>query len=102
MYLNPFRNQSRDHDFTLISGTIKDYFPVDKPRRRTSKTVASSAGFKKIGRIVNKEFLNEKAYHAKWGKLTSNLKKIFKKPVHGHPDLSSGGFIGEVIIHEDK
>jgi hypothetical protein len=27
---------------------------------------------------------------------------VFKNPVHGHPDLSVGGFFGEVIIEEDK
>jgi hypothetical protein len=102
MYLLPFRNQYRDHDFTLISDTIKEYFPVDKPKRLTSKTVASSPGFKKIGKIVNEEFLDEKAYRDKWGNLTSKLKKVFKKPVHGHPDLSGGGFVGEVIIEEDE
>ncbi len=102
MYLHPFKNQYQDHDFTLISDTIKEYFPVDKPKRLTSKTVSSSPGFKKIGKIVNEEFLNQKAYRDKWGKLTSNLKKAFKKPIHGHPDLSGGGFLGEVIIDEDK
>lgn len=30
-----------------------------------------------------------------------NLKKVFKK-AEGHPDLSGGGFFGEVIIEEDK
>jgi hypothetical protein len=53
-------------------------------------------------KIVNEEFLNQKAYGNKWGKLTSNLKKTFKKPVHVHPDLSGLGFFGEVIIEEDK
>lgn len=102
MYLHPFRNQYRDHDFTLISDTIKEYFPVGKPKRLTSKTVASSARFKKIGKIVNEEFLNDKAYRDKWGKLISSLKEVFKKRVEGHPDLSGGGFVGEVIIEEDK
>src|SRR5690606_2149524 len=102
MYLHPFRNQYRDQDFTLISDTIKQYFPVGKAKRLTSKTVAASPGFKKIGKIVNKEFLNQKAYRDKWGKLTSHLKKAFKRQVHGHPDLSGGGFFGEVIIEEDK
>lgn len=102
MYPLPFKNQYRDHDFTLISDTINEYFPVNKPKRLTSKTVSSSPGNKKIGKIVNEEFLNEKTYRDKWGKLRSSLKKVFKKPVHGHPDLSGGGFIGEVIIEEDK
>jgi hypothetical protein len=102
MYLHPFRNQSRNQDFSLISDTIKQYFPVEKGKRLTSETVASSQGFKKIGKIVNEEFINEKAYRDKWGKLTSSLKKVFKKPVHGHPDMASAGFIGEVIIEEDK
>ncbi len=102
MYLLPFRNQYRDHDFTLISDAIKEYFPVDSPERLTPQTVLSSPGWKKMGEIVNKEFLAEKAYHDKWGKLTSNLKKVFKKPVSGHPDLAGGGFFGEVIIEEDK
>ena len=78
MYLHPFKNQYRDQDFTLISDTIKNYFPVSKAKRLTSKTVASSPGFKKIGKIVNDEFLNQKAYREKWGKLTSSLKKVFK------------------------
>lgn len=102
MYLLPFKNQYRDQDFTLIANTIKEYFPVSKPKRLTAKTVASSPGFKKMGKIVNEEFLNQKAYRQKWGKLTSHLKKAFKRPVHGHPDLSGGGFFGELIIEEDK
>lgn len=102
MYLHPFKNQYRDQDFTLIADTIKEYYPVNKPKRLTAKTVASSPGFKKIGKIVNEEFLNQKAYREKWDKLASNLKKLFKKPVHGYPDLSGGGFFGEVIIEEDK
>lgn len=102
MYLLPFKNQYRDQDFTLIANTIKEFFPVNKPKRLTSKTVASSPGFKKIGKMANEEILNQKAYLEKWGKLTSHLKKVFKKPVHGYPDLSGGGFFGEVIIEEDK
>lgn len=61
MYLLPFRNQYCDHDFTLISDTIKEYFPVDKSKRLTSKTVSSSRGFKKMDKIVNAEFLDQKA-----------------------------------------
>lgn len=102
MHLHPFRNQYRDQDFTLIADTIKQYFPINEPRRLTSKTAASSPGFKRIGKIFNEEFLNQKAYREKWGKLTSHLKKAFKKPVHGHPDLSGAGFFGEMIIEEDK
>lgn len=102
MYLHPFKNQYRDQDFSLIADTIKEYFPIGNKTRLTSKNVAASPGFKKIGKIVNDEFLNQKAYRDKWGKLTSNLKKAFKKPVHAHPDLSGGGFFGEVIIEEDK
>lgn len=78
MYLLPFRNQYRDHDFTLISDTIKEYYPIDRAKRLTSKTVSSSSGFKKMGKLVDAEFLNQKAYREKWGKLTSHLKKIFK------------------------
>lgn len=102
MYLRPFRNQYPDHDFTLISDAIRAFFPVDQPKRLTSKTVSSSRGFKKMGKIVNKEFIDQNAYRDKWGKLTSNLKKVFKKAVHGFPDLSGGGFFGEVIFEEDK
>src|SRR5689334_8895619 len=102
MYLRPFKNQYRDQDFTLITDTIKEYFPVNKSKRFTSKTFATSPGFKKIGKIVNEEFINQKAYREKWGRLTSSLKKVFKNPVNGHPDLSGGGFFGEVIIEEDK
>jgi hypothetical protein len=32
----------------------------------------------------------------------STLKKKLKKPISAYPDLSSGGFIGEVVIEEDK
>jgi hypothetical protein len=66
MYLHPFKNQYRNQDFTLISDTIKNYYPVNKTKRLTSQTVASSPGFKKIGMIVNEEFLNQKAYREKW------------------------------------
>src|SRR5688500_6149064 len=102
MYLHSFRNQYRNQDFTLITDTIKEYFPIDKPKRLTAKTVATSPGFKNLGKIINDEFFNQKAYRDKWGKLTSHLKKAFKNPVHGRPDLSSGGFFGEVVIKEDK
>jgi hypothetical protein len=101
VYVNPFRIKYRDHDFSMISDTIREYFPVDKPKRLTSKTVASSSGFGKIGKVVSQEFLDESAYRDKWGKLTSNLIKIFRRPVHGHPDLTGGGFFGKVIIEED-
>lgn len=102
MYLLPFRNQYRDHDFTLISDTIKEYFPVDKPKRPTARSVTSSSGFKKMAKLVNAEFMDQKAYGEKWGKLTSGLKRIFKKPVRGYPDLAGGGFFGEIVIEEDK
>jgi hypothetical protein len=32
----------------------------------------------------------------------AHLKKVFKKPVHGYADLFGGGFVGEVIVEEDK
>lgn len=104
MYLHTFQNQYQNQDFTLISNIIKEYFPVDMSKRLTYETVSSSPGFKKMEKIVNEEFINQKAYRDKWGKLTSNLKKIFKKPVHGYPVLAAGGggFFGEVIIDEDK
>lgn len=28
MYLLPFQNRYPDHDFTLISDAVKEYFPV--------------------------------------------------------------------------
>ncbi|WP_073135597.1 hypothetical protein [Chryseolinea serpens] len=105
MYLHVFKNQYRDHDFTLILDVIKEYFPVGKPRRLTSKTVASSPGFKKVSKLVNSEYLDENAYRDKWEKLTSHLEGVFKKPVGGHPDLmggGSGGFSGSVLIEEDN
>jgi hypothetical protein len=76
MYLHPFKNQYRDQDFTLIADTIKEHFPVNKPKRLTAKIVASSPGFKKIGKIVNEEFLNKKAYSEKWGKLIRRIKMV--------------------------
>jgi hypothetical protein len=100
MYLHPFRNNYPDHDFALIANTVKEYFPTGKEKRLTSETVAASQGFKKIGDIAGREFMNQKAYQDKWGKLISHLKKIFKKTVSGYPDLSGGGFFGEVIIEE--
>ena len=39
MRVHPFKNQYRDHDFTSIADTIKEYFSVDKAKRLTSKTV---------------------------------------------------------------
>lgn len=105
MYFHAFKEQYGDQDFSLIADTVKKYFPVDQAKRLTPEAVESSPGFKAIGRIVDEEFLDQKAYRAKWGKLTSHLKKAFKKPVHGQPDLAGQGgcgFLGEVIIEEDK
>ncbi|MCD9017141.1 hypothetical protein [Parachryseolinea silvisoli] len=102
MYLLPFIKRNQDHDFTLISDTVKEYFPTGKSTRLTPETVVSSPGYEKIGKICQEEFLDKKAYRDKWGKLTSHLKKVFKTSVRGYPDLASGGFFGEVIIEEDK
>lgn len=105
MYLLPFHNQYPDHDFSPILRTIKKYFPIDRPDRLTPESISSSPGFKKIGKIVNTEYLNEKNYRAKWGKLTKRLEKVFKKPVMAFPILhggQGGGFFGEVIIEEHK
>ena len=93
MYLLPFKDQYPDHNFTLISNTLKEYYPVGKGKRLTSDTVSASPGFKKMGNIYNKEFIDKKAYDEKWGKLTSHLKKVFKKPVHGYADLFGGCFV---------
>lgn len=98
MYLLPFNNRYPDHDFSLLSDVIREYFPVGKGKRLTADTVSKFPGFKKIGNICDKEFVNKKAYDEKWGKLTSHLKKKFKKPVHGYGDLFGGGFVGEVVI----
>ncbi|MEJ1242496.1 hypothetical protein WBG78_30385 [Chryseolinea sp. T2] len=102
MYLRPFKNEYREHDFKLIADTIGKYFAVNKARRPTSKTIAKSPGFKRIDKIVDKEFVNQKAYREKWGKLTSHLEQVFKTSVYGRPDLPGGGFFGEVIIEVDK
>jgi hypothetical protein len=53
-------------------------------------------------KLFKAEFINQKAYWAKWGKLNSTLKKVFKKSVYGSPDLMGGGFCGEIVITEDK
>lgn len=105
MYLLPFHNQYPDHDFSPILRTIKKYFPIDRPGRLTPESISSSPGFKKISKIVNTEYLNEKNYRAKWGKLTKRLEKVFKKPVMAFPNLhggQGGGFFGEVVIEEHK
>ena len=103
MYLLPFQSQYRDHDFSLISNAVKDYYPGDTAERLTSKTFSLSPGFARLRKIANEEFLNEKGYREKWGKLTSHLKKILKKPVEGYPDLLlPGGFVGGVVVSEDK
>jgi hypothetical protein len=52
--------------------------------------------------IVKSEFFPQKVYNKKWGKFVSTLKEKLKKPITAYPDLSSGGFIGEVVIEEDK
>jgi hypothetical protein len=67
MYLLPFKDQDPDQDFTLISDTLKEYYPVGKGKRLTPDTAAESPGFKKIGNIYNKEFIDKKAYNEKWG-----------------------------------
>ncbi len=43
-------------------------------------------------------FLNQHAYRDKWGKLTSNLKKSFKKPVDGHPNLEAEDFCSWQLV----
>lgn len=102
IYLLPFNNNYRDHDFSLISDTIKEYFPIGNDKRLTSEDLAASPGFKKISKIVDEEFLDQIAYTKKWGKLTSNLEKVFKDQVYGNASLSGGAFFGEVTIEEDK
>jgi len=105
MYLVPFHNQYPDHDFSPILRIIKRYFPIDRPDRLTPESISSSPGFKKISKIVNTEYLNEKNYRAKWRKLTKRLEKVFKRPVMAFPNLhggQGGGFFGEVIIEEHK
>lgn len=102
IYLFPFNNNYRDHDFTLISDAIKGYFPIDNDRRLTPGEVVASRRYKKLSKIFKEQFPQQTTHNTKWGKLTSNLEKLFKNPVHGYPDLAGCGFFGEVTIEEEK
>src|SRR6187455_2595931 len=103
MYLVPFKRQYGDYDFSLIYNSLKQFYPVGRAQKRlAAKTEPSFVGFIKRGEIMRSEFVDGGSYEAKWAKLTAHLQSVFKVPVHGHADLSNGGFFGEVIIFEDK
>lgn len=102
MYLLPFSDNDNEHDFSLLTKTIKEYFPVAKGKRLQPESVWESPGFKKMGAIIQAEFTDRKAYRSKWDKLTRHLSKVLQRKVYGFPDLGGGGFIGEVIIAEDN
>jgi hypothetical protein len=102
MYQQSFRNRYFDHDFALIQKVIGEYFPVGRGKRITPEAASSFAGFQKRGELYNSEFLNEKAYRAKWGKLSRHIKKLLKRKVWEFPDMMGGGFVGEVTIFEDR
>jgi hypothetical protein len=101
MIVHPFKNTFRDHDFSPIIDVVKEYFTENTPERLTSETFASSARYKKLGELVNSEFLDKKAYSQKWGKLTSHLKKELKKSVSGTPILENAAFSGDVTIENN-
>jgi hypothetical protein len=61
-HTRPFYNKYPDHDFGLIYDTLKEFYPVGSAKRYTSKTIGSSAGFKKIGAVVEDNFINKKNY----------------------------------------
>jgi hypothetical protein len=103
MYLYPFKNDYRDHDLAMIYDIIKDHYPVEGKKRYTHKTISTSPAFEKVNRLVNEEFLNPKAYKAKWEKFASVLKKELKRPVYSYPELGhSPCFHGEVMLKEIK
>jgi hypothetical protein len=75
---------------------------MELTERLTSETFLATPESKKLQSLFNANFLDQKGYREKWGKLTSHLKKVFKKTVEGFPDLAGAGFFGEIIITEDK
>jgi hypothetical protein len=85
---------------SLIAETIGEYYPIGHSTRPTSNK--ELPGFKKIGMLMNSEFLDKKAYKSKWGKLTSDLEKALQKSIYSYPDLGGGGFLGEIPISEEK
>lgn len=102
MRLYPFHNNYPDHDFFLIIDAVNEYLLSGVEERLTPQTFPTSSRFSKMEQIVKSEFIPQKTYNKKWGKFVTALKKKLKKPITAYPDLSSGGFMGEVIIEEDK
>lgn len=89
MYHRPFRNTYYDHDFSLIYNTIKEYYPIKQEKRFTSKKFASTAGFKKIQRLMIAEFFDNGVYEKKWGKFVSSLSKVLNKPIAALPAMTA-------------
>jgi predicted CopG family antitoxin len=98
MFLLPFRNTYYDHDFSLIYNTIKEYYPIKQEKRFTSKKFASSAGFKKIRRLMMEEFFDDGVYEKKWGKFVSSLSKTLNKPIAAFPEISGPSLFCDLTL----
>ena len=98
MYLRPFRNTYYDHDFSLIYNAIKEYYPIKQEKRFTSKKFASTAGFKKIQRLMIAEFFDNGVYEKKWGKLVSSVSKALNKPIAAHPAMSAPSLFCDLTL----
>ena len=80
LHLKPFQNNYREHDFFLIYDTIKTYYPISEVARYTNKDIKSAPGFKKIGVLINDNFINEKKYKEKWNKLNQSIERTRTVP----------------------
>ena len=96
----PFYNKYPDHDFGLIYDILKEFYPVGSAKRYTSKNIGSSAGFKKIGAVVEENFINKKNHRDRWVKLNHFIKKEMKKPVHSAVSLFNCCYSGEVVLEQ--
>jgi hypothetical protein len=102
MHLQPFKKQYHDYDFSAIHATIKEFHPIDSDKRLTAKNIAASPGFKKIGALIEDNFVNKKNYKARWKKLNEFLNAEIKKPVRDTVSLSNCCYSGVVILENSK
>ena len=100
--IRPFKNSYQDHDFSLIYDSIKRYYPIKQAKRLTSEEFAATSGCKKIRELMGEEFFNKGAYHKKWGKFVSALRKSLKKPIAAYPTISGPSLFGEVTLSKIK
>jgi hypothetical protein len=82
----------------LIYKTIKEYYPIKQEKRFTSKKFASTAGFKKIQRLMVEEFFDKGVYEKRWGKIVSSVSKALNKPIAAYPEMSAPSLFCDLTL----